>query len=658
MNTRSCRLSVAACVASLAGCAANETTDTGASQGGSTGATDTSSATDTTSEPTSTSDDSGPDESSGLTGGEPAPPIEILALQTAQTHVLPEAGLSWSLGESEHELHLVGQRAFLALVDLGEVSPENPVLEARLGDATLGTVPLASPTQLPPTEASGPALATNLYSATIPAEWVQPGLVLRVSADHYSPGAAHPLIIGADSEFDMWTLPFYLFGATDANAPPIAVTAKPDEMSATELYQKWAIGRVNFLQHPAGRVDWPAIIVGPRDSKPAMQVNNADEQNDGFAVMSAVLSTLSALRRANGEASTNNQYYAPLMMLDAQGVYHSPGGGLGGGSVGTGDHDYAGIFIHEQGHAFGMPHAGESFDKGEFPYPGGSLLGSVWGFDAARTEFLAPFIPPTADTAADCQNDPARQKDGEGRCVKQDPMQSGSGDQDPSYKYTLFSDFNAGVIQRYFEGKTTLGEGGVHEYDGGTLFVDPASSTGYSRWDSIDHQRVEVPLETTDKGLYGFDRGLPDQRGVPVHAIVFTMSHAGTPSVSQIYPPLSYTGNLLRQVDPTSPTQLAEILPNEGDVPWYCHASGCDYTLRVTYKDGTIAHVLLQGGFRPWFGPMDEPEATTTDPLDGDSFRVFSVNVPGEQPLTKIEVLGTPMGWNGLPPDAPVLLTR
>ena len=140
--------------------------------------------------------------------------------------------------------------------------------------------------------------------------------------------------------------------------------------------------------------------------------------------MSAVLDTLSALRRANGEASTNNQYYAPLMMLDAQGVYTSPGGGLGGGSLGTGDYDYGGIFIHEQGHAFGMPHAGEAYDQGKFPYPGGSLLGSVWGFDAARGQFLAPFIPPTADSASGCLDDPSRQKDGEGRCVKQDPMQS------------------------------------------------------------------------------------------------------------------------------------------------------------------------------------------------------------------------------------------
>jgi hypothetical protein len=34
------------------------------------------------------------------------------------------------------------------------------------------------------------------------------------------------------------------------------------------------------------------------------------------------------------------------------------------------------------------------------------------------------------------------------------------------------------------------------------------------------------------------------------------------------------------------------------------------------------------------------------------------VNVPGDQPLAKIEVLATPTRWNGVPDDAPVLLTR
>jgi hypothetical protein len=637
----------------------------GATTGTTTGAESTTSSEDspTSDSPTSISPTSegttsdAPTGTTGTTGGD-LPAVVVLSLEVAQTHLLPDGERTWDLSNGAHSLHVVGGRSLLALVDLGADAPASPALEVLVDGEVLGVVPLDLPAALPPTEAGGPAYGLALHSATVDAAWVRPGLALRVTAEGASPSAPRPLPVGVDSDFDMWTLPFYLFGADDENAAPISETATPDEASRTELYEKWPIARVNFAQHPAKRVDWPTIIVGPRSGLPAMRVTNMDEQPDGFAVMSSVLSVLGALRDANGEAGTNSQIYAPLLMLTAQGEYGDPGGGLGGGSVGTGDYAYSGIFIHEQGHAFGMPHAADGYADGEYPYIGGSLLGSAWAYDAARRELLAPFIPPGADHAADCLTDGAHQIDGEGRCVKQDLMQSGSGDQAPGYKFTIFSDFNASVIQRYFEGTTVLGDRDVHEYEGGRIFVDPNSSTGYSRWDSLDQRRVEVTAETVDNGLYGFDRGLPYARDVPVHTIFFTLSAAGTPDVSQIYPPLSYQGNLRRQVDPTAPDELAAIVPNTSDVPWYCHASGCDYTLRVTHADQSVRHVLLRGGFRPWFDPEGQPEAATTDPTDGDSFRLFAVNVPGDQPLAKIEVLATPMGWTGLPNDAPVLLTR
>ena len=644
-----CSVLLTACGGDTSGSAGSD-----AMSGGSTSGPSTSGGS-TAVEPTTGATADSVDGTDGTTGALPG--IEMQALEVAQTHVLPDGERRWTLGEHESSLHVVGGRSLLVLVDLAGPTPAEPQLEGWLAGELLGAVPLAAPAALPPTEAGGPAYSASMYSATIDAAWVRPGLALRVSAAGHEPSAERALPVGVDSDFDMWTLPFYLFGATPENTVPLAETAKPDDASATELYAKWPIARVNFRPHPAERVQWPYIIVGPRDGGPAMRVNNKDEQKDGFAVMSAVLGVLRAVREANGEAGTNNQYYAPLLMWTAGGEYGEPGGGLGGGSVGTGDYAYAGIFIHEQGHAFGMPHASDAFDAGEYPYIGGSLLGSNWGWDGARGEFLAPFIPPGADHAAECLTDGAHQLDAEGRCVKQDPMQSGSGDQAPGYKCTMFSDFNAGVIQRYFEGETKLGEGGVHEFSGGVVFVDPASSTGYSRWDSLDGRRVEVPVETVDNGLYGFDNGLPMQRDVPVHAIVLTLANAGDPAASQIYPPLSFVGNLRRQVDPTSPDERAVIVPDTGEVPWYCHASGCDYTLRVTYVDQSVRHVLIRGGFRPWFDPEGAPEASTMDPADSDSFRVFAVQVPGDQALAKIELLATPLGWTGLPADPTVLLS-
>ena len=70
------------------------------------------------------------------------------------------------------------------------------------------------------------------------------------------------------------------------------------------------------------------------------------------------------------------------------------------------------------------------------------------------------------------------------------------------------------------------------------------------------------------------------------------------------------------------------------------------------------AHPFLRGGFRSWFDPTGPADPASTNPTDGASFRVFAVNVPGDQPLAKIEVLDTPQGYAGLPPDPTVLLTR
>lgn len=587
-------------------------------------------------------------------------PLVIASFETAQTHVLPEAGLSWTLPNAGMTLHLTAQRDTLVMLDLGGAQPVKPMLEAWSGNVKLGALPLNAPNQLAPTEAGGQTYATGRYSATLPAAWVKPGLTLHVSADNYSASGFKKPEIGLDTDFDMRILPFYLFGANDSNTQPLSITGNPDAATYQELYAKWPVARLNVSNHAAGRIAWPTLVIGPVESNnaPAYVVSNKDQQHGGFEIMGATLGILSAIRDANGEADTNNQYYAPLLMLGADGKYADPGGGLGGGSRGTGDYRYAGIFIHEQGHAFGMPHAEDGYNGGRYPYVRGSLAGSAWGYDAGRALFLAPFVPADASTFANCKADASRIKDSAGRCVKQDPMQGGSGDQAKGFRFTMFSDFNAGVIQRYFEGKTTLDSNGVRQYDGAKILVDPASSTGYSQWDSIDKKRVELKPATTDKGLYGFNMGLPIQRGVPVQTIIVTYSLGGTSAASQIYPPVAYQGNLLRLVDPSVASDMAEITPNTGPVPWYCHASGCDYTLRVSYRDGSVQHVLLQGGFRSWFSPTGALPADALNPLKSKSFKVWGINVPARTGIAKIDLLDTPMGWKGLPASPAVLVSR
>lgn len=77
----------------------------------------------------------------------------------------------------------------------------------------------------------------------------------------------------------------------------------------------------------------------------------------------------------------------------------------------------------------------------------------------------------------------------------------------------------------------------------------------------------------------------------------------------------------------------------------------------MTYADGSQTYRVLQGGFRAWWTPTVD-DANATNPLSGSSFRVWAINVPGDKRIGKIELLDTPMVWNGMPANPTVLLSR
>ena len=641
--------------------------------------------TDTVSDAGESAGDGGSADTDGGDGGtgsepsdEPSPSdtpmaaLQMTQLELAQTHVLPPEGKQWTIRNtsaevvSEEALHLTGGRSALAMLALSAADVVSPKLEGWRADSRLGEVSLLPPSQFPPTEADGPAYATNLYTAMIPDSWMQAGLELRAVASNYTPSARQSITVGGAYPFDLRVLPFYLFGANDSNSAPLSESGEPNAEVRAELFAKWPVSELRAKNHPAKRVDLSYLVVGPRtdgDDKPqpAYVAHSADDYKDGYAALGTVLGMIRSLRYANGESELPVMYYTPVIALDDTGKFSGTGGGVGGGSGGTGDHYYAGVFIHEIGHAFGLPHVGGAYDDFEYPYKWGSLDGSAWGYDVNKHEMLAPFMPTTSEDYPGCEGYEfggyPRPLDSEGRCIKQDPMQSGSGDQAEGYKFATFSDYSTAVMQRYFEGRTELDDDGKHEYDGGSLVQDSSFPSGYKRWDTIDRQWVNADTETESYGLFGFNQGLPLKRDVPVYAIVVTMSYAGTPGVTQIYPPLSFTGNISQTIDPTDADDRAS-LGSGGDYRWFCEYYGCDYTLRVTYTNGQVRHVLLQGGFRSWFGNDEPVLESAKDPLSGDSYQSWSVNVPNDGTILRIEFLDTPMAWQGMPLVPKVLASR
>ena len=604
-------------------------------------------------------------------GGSAVPPanLQINNFELAQTHIVPPQGKTITGSDGvDLTLHMVGNRAALALFEVSPAALNSPMVEGRVGSADLGAVSLQPNSALPPTEAEGVRYSATARAATLPAGWLQPGLQVRVNATDAIPTDWIDVRVGADPRMDMTILPFYLYGADDSTVP-LADTRLPPQQADDEMFAKWPLSALNSQNHGIGVLSWPSLVISPRNGGPAYVTNSKDDELAGFDIMSAVLSITRQIRNANGEAGTNNQYYSPIVHVDAAGEFRGVGGGLGGGHTGTGDHVYRGIFIHEQGHAFGMPHSGEDFNaNGGYPYIGGSHAGSAWGFDQVRQVFQPFLVPSSASRFASCRSNnfggTPRQVDNNGDCIRQDPMQSGSGDQAAGDRYTTFSDYNAAVIQRYFEGNASNDASGVRQYSGGRIFVDPASSTGYSRWDTLDTVYVEFdPTDDSEGGLRGINRGYPIETNTPVVTVVASISKAGTAGATQIYPLTDvWSGNLQRLFDPTVAADRAEIQPNTSTYFWYCRSRGCDYTFRVTHAGGIIRHYVIQRGFRTFFtsnaADFSDLRDGAEDPNRGASFMNLAMNIPADLPIVQVELLDTPRAFDGIGLAPTVLASR
>eukprot|EP01133_Synstelium_polycarpum_P016945 gene16945-20158_t len=589
--------------------------------------------------------------------------IGVSKIDAAQTHVMPGmGGLKWTMPAKNVTLHLIGNRQALFLIDFTSV-PTTPTLQAYNQYAQLVyQVAMTPPANLPVTESNGAKYSTTTWSAVLPAQWVQVGLAISFSDPAYYTSLRYPMLVGMTNDLTISTLPFYLFGCNPSklDCGTLAQTSTPPAVAITELAQKWPVSTLSVANHPAGYVQLPYLIVPPGGPGfPAIRIAAKEQSRDSYSTLTTVLGLVSGIRSANGDALLNSHHYGPVIMSNAAGNFVTTGGGYGnvGGSTSIGDEEYGALYIHEQGHAFGLWHSQDGYPN-DYPYPQGSLYGSKWGFDFNHNEFLSTLLPTQSPFYTSCAS--SFVLDNQGRCVKKSVMGAGGagGSESTGYRYSMFADYEAGIMQQYFEGKTTLSPTGDHQFNGGRFIYDSSFPSGYKRWDTISSKFVGAVVTNESNGLYGMDAGLPYIRNVPVATVMITYSSASTASVSQIYPLVKYTGNLRRWIDPTSPAQCAIITPNTGQLPWYCHASGCDYTLRVTYADQSKVHVLIQQGIRSWFNPSGSAANEYFDQYNGASFHTIIQNVPADKTITLVELLLSNQGYNGLQYNAYVLLSR
>jgi Peptidase M66/FG-GAP-like repeat len=565
-------------------------------------------------------------------------------IHLAQTHLL----------ETTHPFfHLSAERATLIRVSVqGAGAAPAIAVRGSLNGNDLGRFCLTGPATLPATvDESMPNPATS-YTGTIPAAWLKAGLQLTVDT-----GSANKTItsselkIGASPELTLITADFLLFGDTEPNPVPATFNA--------EFAAKLPLTKVRYGGFPI-KLAIKDLPIEPRDDglsgngaqvkQPALLANasprcsSADRTAgtcapwSGFSVLSAVRNLAGRLQVANGMEGFAHWY-------GALSKNRKVGGGLGGGSVASGD-DYSFTFNHEAGHTFDMPHWGGSLysrvaanaDQAH-PYTGSYLdagqavgggFGNSWAYDGLDGSFLNPICAASGKE-------------------RQEPMQR-YGDADcnqPNRAFDHFGDYSALFIHRYFAGASGAYAGTVsspRDITSNTMprFSYPSkngrpnlilgaqgTTPKIVKWNPATQSYAEVTPASVSSDPRIFGERYPLKWDVPVYTLWGSYSNT-TPAATTILDPLKYKGNMKRVWDPTNADDFASMKTFVSGDAFYW---GADLVVKAEYDNGTVQHALAKNNIRG------------TDPLNGSSFGLWAVNVPAPDgaKLTRVSLYYRPM---------------
>ena len=570
----------------------------------------------------------------------PSKPAEVvLSLEVAQTHVLPPEGLRWPNFEAGH-LRVVAERDVLILAHLTKGNMLAPNIEAWQGVKLLGRRQLANPEQLPATEGGDKPYATTAWSAVLPANWVAPGLSVRVVDGERALTALVPVSVAPKVDVTLQMLPFVLFGASK----DVSGIMNMSDQQRAQASAGMPFSKTHVVEHPIGAFESNYVIIPPVEGLEAYKVSSADSLRSTKYALNHMADIAQVIHAAAGDRWLNRVTYASITMLNSkkEKIWLGSGGVSLPGTGSAASDPTFGYLWHEGGHAMSLGHSGEESSSSPplYAYAAGSLKGSVWGFDQVNNYFRSTLTTPNS-LHATCDGDKAVlwgatfQKDSNGRCYRFDPMQSADDQMGPNAEFPLFSDFNSSRMLQWALNRTHMNDEG----------------NGLKRLDASGNWTSFTPV-TEYAAQFGLLGQFPAIISKQLDFIYITHSLAGTKDISQFYKPVRHTGNATAQIDPLDNISLQKINPDQVNGKWmeydrFCKETGCDFTLKATYQDSTTAYRILRGSSRQSW----EPRKWKDDYLNAkskDSFLQWAVNLPipaSGAKLQKLELLETPTVW-------------
>jgi len=550
---------------------------------------------------------------------------KIQSVNFAQTHLMNP---SWPL------FYMAGNRPALVSVLLGGTGKAPDVkITARVNGTLVGQACLTGPAQIPALLQNDTPSITGHYTMTLPSAWVQPGLSIGVKAGNDSTSfTSVQMNVSSPSELNLLMVDMDVLNYNDGKIDPEVPSDWLPNFAAAMPASVTRVGRFPV------RMSFDKIIFAGSADVPilACRTDLADKTGcsdysavEGMDQLAAVLRFTGALSRATGLYSFgftygNSKYLAP--------------GGWGGGKNFAGA-DFGGIFLHEMGHALGLPHWGEgSFgnqnptsDEFTYPYAGvgnnGGGRGQSWNYEPNTNEFMSPLCKDSSNSLLGKERSDAMQRSS--YCLEW--RKTGAGPWDG------FGDFSALSIHEFLNGNAGEHSGTVPYFGNNPTFHLPTRS-GFPTL-TLDNNGNHVlvrgatqPQQKQDFETYDFLQ--PQQWNTPVYTIYGTY-HPQYGIANIIYKPLSYVGTMPKLLDPTDPKVFADLKAgNSGPYSWYFYWEH-DVSLRFTYADGTqrVAIYPYDAVSRSW---VPEHNPWRFDLL------YFAINIPADKKLAKVEVFHRP----------------
>lgn len=313
--------------------------------------------------------------------------------------------------------------------------------------------------------------ATDTWSGVLPAEWLAPGLNLKIAQGAKS-GELKNLAVGAPTELLIHTIDVGMLlpprgqfhFAKDAEAHREYFQTTPTSRLIVSQYEPLFLREVMM---PDG------TFLTELDPSKGDWHNGGMRQSIGKELISHGIDNANyGINSSPGAGEDSHPYVAAQLAAHSTQGKYSNGvvvhGGSGGGGIVTLDNTLGNEFSHEVGHNYGLGHYVDGFNGSV--HRSADQINSTWGWNADKNRFIPNFFP-TRGGKDTCIDDKC-QSPFDGRSFGKDAM--AGGEPFSSFnRFTLYTPNTSAIIQKFLESKAIF---------------DATSPTGFSKWNAAKSQ--------------------------------------------------------------------------------------------------------------------------------------------------------------------------